>query len=173
MNKSCQKDVAVWVGEYRLGLRRYFSSRVNFSDVDDLVQEVFTHLHLQVKKSDADIENPKSYIYTIAKNLLVSHGRYQKSRCRSFHESLSCEMEIPDVITPERTVIGMQDCRRVCQAILGLPPRAGTAFKFHRFEGLTYQDIAERMGISRESVKELIQRALVRVRKVMEEVSEN
>ncbi|WHI52614.1 RNA polymerase sigma factor [Microbulbifer sp. MLAF003] len=161
--------MASWVGEYRLGLRRYFSSRVNISDVDDLVQEVFAHLHFQMKKSNTNIRNPRSYIYTIAKNLLVSHGRYQKSRCRAYHEPLSSEIDIPDVITPERTVIGMQDCRRVCQAILRLPPRAGTAFKFHRFEGLTYQDIAERMGISKESVKELIQRALVRIRKVMEE----
>lgn len=156
-----------------MGLRRYFSSRVNISDVDDLVQEVFTHLHLQIKKSGTDIENPRSYIYTIAKNILISHGRYQKSQCRTSHESLSGEVDIPDVITPERTLIGMQDYQRVCQAILRLPPRARAAFKFHRFWGLSYGDIADRMGISKESVKELIQRSLVSVRQAMEDIPES
>ncbi|WP_444886774.1 RNA polymerase sigma factor [Microbulbifer sp. JMSA008] len=171
MDNFHQKDISAWVDKYRPGLKRYFSSRVTSADVDDLVQEVFAQLHWHLNQSDIEIENPRNYIYTVAKNLLVSHSRYHKSRCRAFHESLSLDYEIPDVITPERTVIGMQDCRCVLKAILGLPPRAGAAFKFHRFEGLTYQDIAERMGISKESVKELIQRALIRVRRAVEEVS--
>ncbi|WP_226648252.1 RNA polymerase sigma factor [Microbulbifer variabilis] len=170
MDKIHQKDISPWVDEYLPRLRRYFSSRVNSADVDDLVQEVFTQLHWHVHQSDIEIESPRNYIFAVAKNLLISYGRYQKSRCRTLHESLSQDLEIPDVITPERTVIGMQDCRCVLKAILGLPPRAGTAFKFHRFEGMTYQDIAERMGISKESVKELIQRALIKVRRALEEV---
>ncbi|WP_444921642.1 RNA polymerase sigma factor [Microbulbifer sp. CnH-101-G] len=170
MDKFYQKDISPWVDEYLPRLRRYFSSRVNSADVDDLVQEVFAQLHWHLNQSDIEIENPRGYIFAVAKNLLVSHSRYQKSRCRTFHESLSQDLDIPDVITPERTVIGIQDCRCVLKAILGLPPRAGTAFKFHRFEGMTYQDIAERMGISKESVKELIQRALIKLRRALEEV---
>ncbi|WP_353057020.1 sigma factor [Microbulbifer sp. VAAF005] len=50
MENSYQDDVAHWVGEYGLDLKRYFSSRVNLSDVDDLVQEVFIQLYVRIKK---------------------------------------------------------------------------------------------------------------------------
>ncbi|WHI49144.1 sigma-70 family RNA polymerase sigma factor [Microbulbifer sp. VAAF005] len=117
-----------------------------------------------------EIENPRIYIYAMAKNLLISHGRHQKSRCGGLHDSIDYKVDIPYMISPERTVMGIQAYARVLEAILGLPPRAGAAFRFHRFEGMTYQAIAEQMGISKESVKELIQRALVKVRQVVEEI---
>ncbi|AJA08545.1 hypothetical protein SKP52_08130 [Sphingopyxis fribergensis] len=54
------------------------------------------------------------------------------------------------------------------EAIQKLPPRAREAFEYHRFENLTYQAIAQRMGISKEAVKELMHRALVRIVAEME-----
>src|SRR3546814_5029704 len=65
--------------------------------------------------------------------------------------------------SPERIVIGQQEYRRVLEAIQNLPPRAREAFQYHRFENLTYQAIAQRMGISKEAVKGLMHRALVRI----------
>ena len=49
-----------------------------------------------------------------------------------------------------------------------LPPRARAAFLFHRFDNMTYQAIAERMGIGKRSVKELMQRAIDRLSDQME-----
>ncbi|MEW5250293.1 RNA polymerase sigma factor [Microbulbifer sp. 2201CG32-9] len=169
MRENCERVITNWVDEYGSGLRRYFAPRVNIADVDDLVQEVFFHLHLHIRQRETKINNPQSYIFTIARNLLVSRSRYNKARRGSFHDSLECEMETPDSISPERAVIGMQEYHRAVKAIVGLPPRARTAFEFHRFEEMTYQDIAERMNISKESVKELIQRALIRIRSAMED----
>lgn len=169
MRENCERVFANWVDKYGSGLRRYFSPRVNTADVDDLVQEVFFHLHLHIRQREIEIDNPQGYIFTVARNLLVSRSRCHKARCRKFHDSLECEIETPDSISPERAVIGMQEYRRAVQAIVGLPPRARTAFEFHRFEEMTYQDIAERMNISKESVKELIQRALIRIRSAMED----
>ena len=56
----------------------------------------------------------------------------------------------------------------VLAAIVNLPPRARQAFELHRFEHLTYQAIAQRMGITKDSVKELMHRALVRIAEEME-----
>ena len=58
---------------------------------------------------------------------------------------------------------------RAIQAILNLPPRARAAFQFHRFENMTYGAIAKRMGISKESVKELMHRAIVRIAEQLEQ----
>ncbi|TQV78891.1 RNA polymerase sigma factor [Exilibacterium tricleocarpae] len=169
MNEEQDNDLAGWIKQYSVGLRRYFARRVNDADVDDLVQEVF--VHLQAKRQDTAIDNPQSYTFTVARNVLISHYRRQKTRSHAFQESLTHEMEIPDFISPERTAIGIEEYRRVVQAILNLPPRARAAFQFHRFENMTYQAIAKRMGISKESVKELIHRALVQIRQARGEES--
>ena len=169
MNEERDNDLAAWIKAYSVGLRRYFARRVNEADVDDLVQEVF--VHLQSKRQDTAIDNPQSYTFTVARNVLISHYRRQKARLPTFQEPLAQEFEIPDFISPERTAIGVEEYRRVVQAILNLPPRARAAFQFHRFENMTYQAIAKRMGISKESVKELIHRALVQIRQQREEES--
>ena len=77
-------------------------------------------------------------------------------------------MEEADQLSPERIAIGQEEYRRVVAAIVNLPPRARQAFELHRFEHLTYQAIAQRMGITKDSVKELMHRALVRIAEEME-----
>lgn len=169
VSEGRDKTLSAWMRQYGLGLRRYFAKRAHDADVDDLVQEVF--VHLQAKRKDTAIDDPQRYMFAVARNVLISRYRRQKARSRTFHDGLAHDVEIPDYISPERVVIGVQEYRRAVRAIVNLPPRARAAFQFHRFESMTYQAIAERMGISKESVKELIHRALVRIRQEMEEDS--
>ena len=165
---GCNNEkIAAWMKQYGSDLRRYFARRANYADVDDLVQEVF--VQLQAMRKDTTIDDPQRYMFTVARNVLFSRHRRQKVRSHTFQDCLPDEVEVPDYISPERVVIGMQEYRRAVRAIVNLPPRARAAFQFHRFESMTYQAIAERMGISKESVKELIHRALVRIRQEMEE----
>lgn len=169
MSAECDNDLAEWMAQYGAGLRRYFARRVDGADVDDLVQEVF--VHLQAKRCDTAIDNPQRYMFAVARNVLISRYRRQKARSSTFYDVVTDDVEVPDFISPERIVIGIQEYRRAVQAIVNLPPRARAAFQFHRFENMTYQAIAERMGISKESVKELIHRALVRIGQEMEDES--
>ena len=169
MGEVRDNDLDAWMRQYGSGLRRYFSRRVNHADVDDLVQEVF--MHLQAKRRDTTIDNPQGYTFTVARNVLINHYRRQQARSGTIQESFAEPADIPDFISPERTAIGVEEYRRVVQAILNLPPRARAAFLFHRFEHMTYQAIAKRMNISKESVKELIHRALLQVRQAREDES--
>lgn len=161
------RDIGAWMTAYGPGLRRYFSRRVDAADVDDLVQEVF--LRLQTAESDAPIDNVERYLFTAARNALISRHRRRTARSAMLHDELSEGLEIADQRSPERIVIGQDEYRRVLEAIQNLPPRAREAFQYHRFENLTYQAIAARMGISREAVKELMHRALVRIAETMED----
>lgn len=160
------RDLAAWMTTYGPGLRRYFSRRANDADVDDLVQEVF--MRLQSAQLSAPIDNVERYLFTAARNALISRHRRQKARSAMLHDEFEEGLEIADQRSPERIVIGQQEYRRVLEAIQNLPPRAREAFQYHRFENLTYQAIAQRMGISKEAVKELMHRALVRIAEEME-----
>lgn len=161
-----QPELDGWVRRYAPALRSYFARRVSEAEADDLVQEVFLRLHAM--RREAPIENADRFIFTVARNILISRHRYQKARQAGAHEPLSEASDPVDTLSPERIVIGADEYERTVQAILALPPRARAAFQFHRFEQMTYQQIAARMGISHQSVKELIQRALVRLAETME-----
>lgn len=161
-----QQELAMWVAAYGPGLRRFFRRRVNDADVDDLVQDVF--VKLQAARTSTRIDNVERYLFAIARNVLVSRYRAQTVRSAALHDPYEETLESADQISPERIAIGREEYARVVQAILNLPPRARAAFQFHRFEHLTYQAIAQRMGISKESVKELMHRALVRITEAME-----
>lgn len=161
-----QPELAGWVSRHGPALRRYFARRVSEAEADDLVQEVFLRLHAM--RRDTPIENVERFLFTVARNILISRHRYQKARHAAAHDPLSDLNDPVDTLSPERIVIGADEYERTLQAILALPPRARAAFQFHRFEKMTYQEIAVRMGISRESVKELIHRALVRLARTLE-----
>lgn len=157
-------DLSAWMTTYGPGLRRFFRRRVADADVDDLVQDVF--VRLQGARSGAPIENVEGYLFTTARNVLIS--QYRLRAARPVPEEWPEGFERIDTISPERIAIGRQEYLRVLDAIVSLPPRAREAFQLHRFEHLTYQAIAQRMGISKESVKELMHRAIVRIAEATE-----
>lgn len=159
-------DLAGWLVHYGPALRRYFGRRVGDAEVDDLVQDVFLRLH--AARRETPIDNVDRYMFTVARNVLVSRHRALRARGGSLHQPLDELSEPVDHLSPEHIAIASEDYARAVRAILALPPRARAAFQFHRFENMTYQSIAQRMGISRESVKELIHRAIVRIAQDME-----
>lgn len=160
------RDLASWMESYGPGLRRFFSRRASDVDVDDLIQDVF--VRLQSAKYNTPIDNVERYLFTVARNVLVSRYRNRAARGGTLHDPFEEHLEIADNLSPERIAIGREEYRRALQAILNLPPRARAAFQFHRFENMTYQAIAVRMGISKESVKELMHRAIVRISEEMD-----
>ena len=49
-----------------------------------------------------------------------------------------------------------------------MPPRAAQAFILHRFEQLSYEEIARRMGVSVKAVEMNVRRTMERVMVLME-----
>jgi len=57
---------------------------------------------------------------------------------------------------------------RIEQAMLSLPPKTREIFIAHRVHGLSYQQIADRTGISVRRVKRHMVRALCRIDRTLE-----
>lgn len=164
---SGDADLAAWMAEYGSGLRRYFARRAGADEAEDLVQEVF--LRLQARAEHDPVDNVEGYLFTVARNVLISRYRLKGFNSLADREAWTDEVGGPDELSPERILIGKQEYERLVAAIFDLPPRARAAFLFHRFENMTYQAIAERMGIAKRSVKELMQRATDRLAQEMEQ----
>jgi RNA polymerase sigma factor (sigma-70 family) len=159
---AADADLVAWMAQYGPGLRRFFSRRAGTDDAEDLVQEVF--LRLQARADADPVENVEGYLFKIARNVLISRYRRQRAPQDAWNEDDGG----PDDLSPERILIGKQEYERLLAAIFDLPPRARAAFLFHRFDNMTYQAIADRMGIAKRSVKELMQRAIDRLSEEME-----
>lgn len=143
-----------FIERYAGPLRSYFFRRVDRSeDVDDLLQELLSRLWSS--SAERKIDNPDGYVFQAAANLL--RERYRKAGTR---HSVIAEIHFfqseHEEITPDRILQGKDELRLLEQALAELPPRTRTVFLLHRYEGIKYREIAERVGVSVSAVEKHI-----------------
>lgn len=154
------EELRVLMTRYGPGLRRYFRKRAPLDEVEDLVQNVF--LKMQARSASEPVADIERYLFRIAATVLVDGHREDPLSLRR-HEVLHEAIEPIDILSPERILIGSQALDRIMTVLQALPPRTSEAFILHRFEEMTYDAIARRMGISKSGVEKLIMRALDRL----------
>lgn len=128
----------------------------------DLAQETYLRLHQSERRSPAD--NPRALAFRIAANLVVDYLRKQtaKSRYESAHddEALASETVPGPDLAPEQAVSLGQTMDRLKAALSELPVDSRTALLLNSADGLTYVQIAERLGVSERMVAKRIAQAL-------------
>lgn len=134
-------------GRLKKLVRRLVGSKAT---AEDLVQQAF--LNLMASAECGNLANCPAYLTCTARNLALNHLRNASRRP---------EVELPDegfdaiadpCPSPEMTTIFRCELRRVLQAVAALPPRRREAFVLNKFEGLSYDEIASRQGVSRNTV---------------------
>lgn len=117
----------------------------------DLVQEAFSRIWKKWSELDAT-KNPQSYLYTIAKNLVFDELRKQKVR---FKFSLGEVDSTTLVDNSNEESIRFKDLERVYrEAIAKLPKARLEIFLLSKEEFLDNQEIADRLGISVNTVRD-------------------
>jgi RNA polymerase sigma-70 factor (ECF subfamily) len=144
-------DIAdLYVSEQRR-LRQLIRRLVgNRATTEDLVQQTFTKLLSAADTSNFD--NCPAYLTTTARNLALNHLRDLKRHGEVGISDTELHA-IPDAsASPEMTAVYRCELRRVLQAVASLPVKRREAFILNKFEGLSYDEIAARQGISRNTV---------------------
>lgn len=121
----------------------------NYEDSRDVVQMTFTKLW--ANREDLVIHSSlKSYLYSTAKNTMIDYVRKisHHDKVTDLDESFLIEDINEDDFDAYR-VRGIID-----KSILKLKPRTKEIFILHKFEGLTYSEIAHYMGISKRAVED-------------------
>jgi len=149
------EELGVWMAQYGPALRRFFRRRVGQAETEDMVQDVFLAMSA---RQGGPVDNVEGYLFRIAANLI--NKRLGREAGRAAIEAM---LESPEGFSPERILMSKQEAAQVLAAIKALPPRTREAFIFHRFEEMTYPEIARRLGISVSAVKQLIARAIRQV----------
>ena len=130
----------------------------NSTTAEDVVQQAF--VNMIAKLHGHDIAPNSAYARAAARNLAFNHLRDQKRR--SAVEVAGSDVEhVADLQpTPETIALYRSELRRLLEAIASLPARRREAFVLNRIEGLSYDEIAERMKISRNTVISTIVNAM-------------
>ena len=140
----------------------YFRRRVREQDdVHDLVQDVF--VRLSARSGDREIENLRGYVFQVAASVLADRSRRRTVRDHDAHVELDPESADARDLGPDRIVAGREALQAALTVVAQMPERTRTVFVLRRLEGLSYRDIADRLGVSVSAVEKHMLRATERL----------
>ena len=127
----------------------------NRADAADLAQD--TCLRLLGKRDAAPLREPRGYLATIARGLLVDRYRRQALE-QAYLEALAQQAE-PVSMCAETHAIIIETLLAVDRLLDSLGARTRAIFLLAQIEELSYADISRRLGVSLPTVKKHLVRA--------------
>ena len=153
--------------EQRGALQAFFRRRIRSkADAPDLAQEVYLRM-MRVRDQDA-IRNPVLYLYTVANNLVKEHAVVDRRQAASVDiEDIAADERLEVLPTFEGDVDAVQRVARLRAVLKQLRPKCQAAVALRFTDGLTYREIAVRLGVSPQMAKKYVEQALVHCRRRM------
>ena len=146
-------------------LRRFLLARVrNTADVPDIVQDVYLRM-LRIPQIES-IRSPEAYLFTVAHHVLQQYTLRQAQIPPLV--DLAGMLEPPLATSDADPVleVGAQQCLEDLQQALDLfTPKVRATFMLHRRDGLSFDEIGMKLGISRPMVKKNLIKALMQFRR--------
>ena len=150
------------LGQFKEIFDQYYTPIKNFlyykcGDVamaEDLTQDVF--MKAWDKREDVNQETVKSYLYTIANNMLLNKLRHNKV-VMNFAEK---NKDQKNAQSPQY-VLEEKEFKEGLERIIGnMPEKQREVFLMNRIDELTYKEIADRLELSVKAVEKRMHGAL-------------
>jgi len=155
--------------EFKEVFDEYFNPLVNFAnkylnnweDSRSVVQDTFMKFWERRERIKINT-SLKSFLFKSTKNNIIDFVRKVKTD-REMKEGV---LNIMEQSTSQGKHFDDDSILRneLIKAIERLKPKNKEIFKLHRLEGLTYQEIADHLGISKRTVEDNMARALLKLR---------
>jgi RNA polymerase sigma factor (sigma-70 family) len=145
------------VERYRDALFRYCRRLLPAAEAEEAVQETFIRAHQGIRGGEEHLIL-RPWLYRIALNVsldLLRRERVQRRRPTNGEGEAE---------PPARVLELREEVIDVLRAIRALPPRQREALLLQAFEGRRYDDIAARLGVSDQAVRQLLNRARTTLR---------
>ncbi|WP_206244307.1 RNA polymerase sigma factor [Novosphingobium terrae] len=152
-------DAAI-VAHHQASLTAYVRSLVDSPPVAaDIVQETWARAIPSLRSGK--VENPRAFLYRVARNL-VNDGARDRKKWSPWFGAEEMAAAIPDdTPDPERHALAQDSLRIVLELAETLPPRCREIFALRKLEGLDQNEIAARLGITRGAVEKQLRHALL------------
>jgi RNA polymerase sigma-70 factor (family 1) len=134
------------------------------SATEEIVQEVFLSLWLNRAKL-AEVENHRAYILTASNNRVYS---WLRKRARELRLQGELGVDLPDEGSSLEAAIDLKESITIIEeAVEGLPAQKKLIWRLSRGEGLSHEEIALKLGLSKNTVKNHL---VVAIRLIREEL---
>lgn len=161
--KDSQALIEGLVASHGDQLRRFLLSRVrNIADVPDIAQEVYLRM-LRVPNVEA-VRSPEAYLFTVAQHVLQQHTLKGAAVPSAELERVLSTQASASHSDPALEVVAAQCLDRLQETLEKLSPKARAVFMLSRRDGLSFDEIAVRLGVSRPMAKKYLMKALLQFR---------
>ncbi len=145
-------------------LARFFSDR---QDIEDVAQEAY--LRAYVAEQQKEIEQPKAYLFRIAKNLALTKLTKKSKKITDYLEESGASVVIECGAAADSEVEAQESLGLYCEAIAALPEKCRQVFLLRKVHGLAHKEIAERMSLSVSSVEKYLLRGILECKAFVQE----
>lgn len=144
---------------HRPALHRFIARFLfNRQDVEDVAQEAF--LRAFSAEKNTEIDQPKSYLFRVAKNLAVSQLRLKSRQITSYLDDEDTSDNLASGWTLDDEMMARQKLGIHCEAVASLPPQCRKVYLLRKVHGLRHKAIAERLGIAISTVEKHLNRGV-------------
>ena len=149
--------------QYRNLLRFCYVRVRNDADAEDILQSAFLAARRAYPDKKADELRP--LLFTLVRNMAISHLKLHWNKYRhggDISEVVRAHV-CPHCPTPESQLIAAESLVIVEEVLAGMSPRRREALRLHRYEGLSYEEIARRLSVSSAAVKKHVALAVAEI----------
>ena len=145
-------------------LARYFSDS---QDIEDVAQEAY--LRAYVAEQQKEIEQPKAYLFRIARNLALTQLTAKSKKITDYIEECGASVVIECVAAADIEVEAQESLGLYCEAVAALPEKCRQVFLLRKVHGLAHKEIAQRMSLSVSSVEKYLLRGILECKAFVQE----
>lgn len=145
--------------EHSTFLRKFLAGFLRVEqDIEDVAQEAYLRAYVAEQKEV--IEQPKAFLFRVAKNLALTKLTKKSTQITDFLEDVGVSVVKESAAGIDEEVEAQQHFGLYCEAVAALPRKARQAFLLRKVHGLTHKEIADRMGLSISSVEKYLRTGL-------------
>lgn len=148
--------------------KKLYNYTFKITDNEDLAEEIVMDAFVKVwcnRHKLHDINNFDAYLFTLVKNQAFSELKRRAHEALIIKRLSKSRTEYHD--STEETVISNEYQHILNNAINQLPPQQRIVYGMSRDEGLKYDEIADQLKLSKNTVKSHLKKALSTLRVVM------
>lgn len=163
--KVCEGDITAFNLLFKSHYKSLFISALLLVKDDKIAEDIVQDVFLKVwnKRTDLkNIVNIKSYLYVSVKNSGLDQLRKIK------HTTDINEVEVSDnALDPFHTVRVKELGQHLLEATASLPAQCKIIFEMVYIDGKKYQEVADELGLSINTIKTQLKRAIDKMRLIL------
>jgi RNA polymerase sigma factor (sigma-70 family) len=159
LSPSCGESVLSVFQQSKSALKRFISGYlIKPEDIDDVCQETFLRTYKSTIQSE--ISSPKSFMFRVAKNLIISDYRKASTKLNEYVEDIDLVDSIIDPQSLENDILAQERLGVMFESIASLPNKCRQVVIMRKVYGFSTKEIAKRMNIAPSTVSNYITRGM-------------